>query len=58
MLWMETIFFGLNGEVRMDVMEETGECLRIWSEIMADLRSHEKKNTYICCIRFDSDCFL
>lgn len=43
MLWMETIFFGLNGEVRMDVMEEIGECLRIWSEIMADLRSHEKK---------------
>lgn len=27
----------------MDVMEEIGECLRIWSEIMADLRSHAKK---------------
>lgn len=26
----------------MDVTEEIGECLRIWSEIMADLRGHAK----------------
>lgn len=42
----------------MDVVEEIGERLRIWSEIMADLRGHAKKNAYICCIRFDSHCFL
>lgn len=27
----------------MDVVEEIGERLRIWSEIMADLRGHAKK---------------
>lgn len=47
MLWMETIFLGLNGEVRMDVVEEIGECLRIFSEIMADLRGNAKKKMLI-----------
>lgn len=39
---METVFLGVNREQRVDVMEEIGECLRIWSEIMADLRGHAK----------------
>lgn len=55
---METVFLGVNREQRVDEMEEIGECLRIWSEIMADLRGRAKKNAYICCIRFDSRYFL
>lgn len=43
MLRMETVFLGVNREQRVNVMEEIGECLRIWSKIMVDLRGRAKK---------------
>lgn len=36
-----------------------GECLRIWTDIMAVLEAmQKKKKTYVCCLKFDPHHFL